>query len=44
MTAMHDAHVSPSRICALALRSSIAIANIYRELRSLNSLVVTLDA
>ena len=40
----HHAHAhvcSPSPICALASRSSIAI---YRKLRSLNSLVATLDA
>ena len=35
----HDAHVSPSQICALASRSSIA-----RKLRSLHSLAATLDA
>ena len=32
MTATHDAHVSPSPICALASHSSIAIASILSSL------------
>jgi len=41
MTASHDAHGSPSSICTLISRSSIAIEN--RE-ASINSLIATLDA